>query len=74
MEKTKAEIRVNKDKVNRLVKYKYLTIENFLKHWGISRMRYWQIINQPHLSLEVPSLVKLAYFLEVDVKEIIEEK
>lgn len=65
------EIRVNKDFVNRLVKYKHGTIESFLEVYGISRMRYWQVLNQPHLSKEVPSLTKLADFLGVTVEEII---
>lgn len=65
------EIRVNKDFVNRLVKYKHGTIESFLDCYGISRVRYWQVLNQPHLSKEVPSLTKLADFLGVTVEEII---
>ncbi len=68
---SKCEIRVNKDFVNRLVKYKHGTIESFCKCYGISRMRYWQILNQPHLSKEVPCVGKLADFLGVKVKEII---
>ena len=65
------EIRVNKDFVNRLVKYRHGTIESFLDCYGISRVRYWQVLNQPHLSKEVPSLTKLADFLGVTVEEII---
>lgn len=71
MEKTKKEIRVNKDFVTRLVKYRHGTIESFLGCYGISRMRFWQILNQPHLSKDVPCLVKLADFLRVSVDEII---
>lgn len=65
------EIRVNKNFVNRLVKYRHGTIESFLDCYGISRVRYWQVLNQPHLSKEVPSLTKLADFLGVTVEEII---
>ena len=65
------EIRVNKDFVNRLVKYRHGTIESFLECYGISRVRYWQVLNQPHLSKEVPSLTKLADFLGVTVEEIL---
>ena len=65
------EIKVNKDFVNRLVKYRHGTIESFLECYGISRVRYWQVLNQPHLSKEVPSLTKLADFLGVTVEEII---
>lgn len=67
------EIRVNKDFVNRLVKYRHGTIESFLEVYGISRMRYWQILNQPHLSKEVPCLTRLAEFLHVTVDEIVKE-
>lgn len=69
----KCVIRVNKEFVNRLVKYKHGTIESFLKCYGITRMRYWQILNQPHLSKEVPCLKRLADFLSVSVDEIIKE-
>ena len=68
---SRCEIRVNKDFVNRLVKYRHGTIESFLDCYGISRVRYWQVLNQPHLSKEVPSLTKLADFLGVTVEEII---
>ena len=73
MGKCSREIRVNKDFVTRLVKYRHGTIESFLGCYGISRMRFWQILNQPHLSKDVPCLVKLADFLKVDVDEIIKE-
>ena len=67
------EVRVNKDFVTRLVKYRHGTIESFLGCYGISRMRFWQILNQPHLSKDVPCLTKLAEFLGVTVEEIIKE-
>ena len=67
------EIRVNKDYVNRLVKYKHGTIESFLGCYKITRMRYRQILNQPHLSKEAPCLKNLAEFLGVKVDEIIKE-
>lgn len=70
---TNCGIRVNKDYVTRLVKYKHGTIENFLKSYKITRMRFWQILNQPHLSKEVPCLQKLAEFLKVTVDEIVKE-
>ena len=69
----KSEIRVNKDFVIRLVKYKHGTIKSFLSCYGISRMRFWQILNQPHLSKEVPCLTRLAEFLNVTVNEIVKE-
>ena len=67
---SRCEIRVNKDFVTRLVKYKFGTIKSFLECYHITRMRFWQILNQPHLSKEVPSLVNLAGFLRVTVDEI----
>ena len=73
MGKCSREVRVNKDFVTRLVKYRHGTIESFLGCYGISRMRFWQILNQPHLSKEVPCLTKLAEFLNVKVEEIIKE-
>ena len=69
--KNSREVRVNKDFVTRLVKYRHGTIESFLGCYGISRMRFWQILNQPHLSKEVPCLVKLADFLKVKVDDIV---
>ena len=66
-------IRVNKEFVTRLVKYKHGTIESFLKCYKISRMRFWQIINQSHLSKEVACLKNLADFLGVTVEEITKE-
>lgn len=71
MAKSRCEIRVNKDFVVRLVKYRHNTITSFCEVYHITRMRFWQILNQPHLSKEVPCLTKLADFLGVTVEEII---
>ena len=71
--RSKSEIRVNKEFVTRLVKYKHGTIGSFLSCYGISRMRFWQILNQPHLSKEVPCLKGLAEFLQVPVEDLIKE-
>lgn len=67
----RCEVRVNKEFVTRLVKYKHGTIESFLECYGITRMRFWQILNQPHLSKEVPCIKKLADFLSVSVDDIV---
>ena len=67
----KALVKVNKEFVTRLVKYKHGTIESFLKCYGITRMRFWQILNQPHLSKDVPCIKKLADFLSVSVDDIV---
>ena len=67
----KSSIRVDKEKVNRLVKYKFGTIEKYLKEFGISRMRYWQVINKPHLSKEVKCLQDLAKNLDVSIETIL---
>ena len=67
----KCSIKLDKDKVNRLVKFKYGTIENYLKKEGITRMRFWQILNQPHLSKDVECLQNLASKLDVNIQEIL---
>ena len=64
-------VMVNKEFVTRLVKYKHGTIESFLQCYGITRMRFWQILNKPHLSKEVPCIKKLADFLSVSVDDIV---
>lgn len=69
--KKKASVVVNKDLVNRLVKYHYGTIENYLKKFSISRMRYWQVLNMVHISKDVKCLQDLASNLQVEVEQII---
>lgn len=70
-ERIKSLIKVDKEKINRLVKFKYGTIEKYLKEAGISRMRYWQVLNQPHLSKEVKCLQDLAKNLDVSIETIL---
>ena len=53
-------IQVNKDYVIRLIKFKYGTIEKYLKVHKISRMRLWQVLNKPHKQKDVKSLQDLA--------------
>lgn len=67
----KAAIRLNKEQVNKLVRFKFGTIENYLKANKISRMRYWQILNEPHLSKDVKCLQDLASNLEISIEEIL---
>ena len=69
--KKKASVVVNKDLVNRLVKYHYGTIENYLQKFSISRMRYWQVLNMVHISKDVKCLKDLASNLQVEVEQII---
>lgn len=68
---SRCEIRVNKDYVNRLVKFKFGTISNYIKKFNMSRMRYWQILNMAHLHKNVKCLTELASNLGVDVEEIL---
>ena len=67
----RAAIKLNKEQVNRLVRFKFGTIENYLKACKITRMRYWQILNKPHLSKDVKCLQDLANNLEVSIEEIL---
>lgn len=64
-------IRVNKDKVNRYVKFKYGTIEKFCKIIGYSRVRYWQVLNKPHLSKSEKCLQDLASKIDLSIEEIL---
>ena len=67
----RAAIKLDKEQVNRLVRFKFGTIENYLKTYKITRMRYWQILNEPHLSKDVKCLQDLANNLEVSIEEIL---
>ena len=64
-------IQVNKDYVIRLIKFKYGTIEKYLKVHKISRMRLWQVLNRPHKQKDVKSLQDLATNLEVSIDSIL---
>ena len=63
--------KVNKDYVTRLIKFKFGTIENYLKTFKISRMRLWQILNNPHIEKNVKSLQDLAKNLDVSIDSIL---
>ena len=67
----KAILKVNKDYVIRLIKFKYGTIEKYLKTHKISRVRLWQILNHPHSSKDVKSLQDLSNNLEVNIDTIL---
>lgn len=64
-------IQVNKDYVIRLIKFKFGTIENYLKTFKLSRMRLWQVLNMPHNSKDVKSLQDLSRNLEVNIDTIL---
>ena len=67
----RAKIRLNKDLVNKLVKYKYGTIEAYLQANKLTRMRFWQVLNRPHLTKDTKCLQDLARNLEVNIEEIL---
>lgn len=67
----RAKIILDKDKVNKLVKGKFGTIENYLKYAGITRMWYWQILNRPHLTRDTKCLQDLSRNLEVSIDTIL---
>lgn len=65
------EIKLNKELIKRHIKFKYGSIKNYLKCANITKTRFWQIINQPHLSTESPCIVRLAKDLDLTTGEII---
>lgn len=67
----KCSVRVNKELVKRLIVWKYGSIKNYFTQLGISKMRFWQIMNQPHLSKDVKCLQQLANDLELSIDEIL---
>lgn len=71
LEKRKAKVVLDKEKVNRLVKYKYGTIEAYLKKFHLTRMRFWQILNRPHLTKDVKCLKDLADNLNINIDEVL---
>ena len=67
----KCTIRVNKDFVKRRVQYLFGSIGNYCHYADISRVRFWEIVNTPHLSKEAECLQKLANYLQVSIDEIL---
>ena len=67
----KCTIKVNKEVVKREVVYKYGSIINYCRHAGISKMRFWQIVNTPHLTKEVECLQRLTRDLGLSIKQIL---
>ena len=64
-------VRVNKDYVKRLVLFKFGSIKNYCHFADISRVRFWKIVNQPHLSKNEECLQKLASYLQVSIDTIL---
>ena len=64
-------IRVNKEKVKRLVLYRFGSVKNYCHFADISRTRFYQIINAPHLSKNEECLQKLSHYLQVSIEEIL---
>lgn len=62
---------VDAEKVNRLIKFKFNTIEAYLQKYSISRQRLWDILNRPHSSKNAKCLQDLANNLEVSIDTIL---
>lgn len=73
MTRSKCTIMVDKDTVKRLIKFQYGTVANFASKYGVSRMRLWQIVNEPHVSADNPSIKKLARMLMTTTRSITKE-
>ena len=67
----KATIQVNKERVKKLVKFKYGSIENYLKKYGISRQWFELVLSKRHLSKDNKSLQDLSKNLEVSIDTIL---
>lgn len=67
----KCSVKVNKDLIKRETIYKYGSITNYCKYAGISRYRYWQIVNEPHSSKDVECLIKLTKDLNLSIDTIL---
>ena len=63
--------RVNKEKVKRYIVFKYGSMKNYCENFNISKMRLWQIITKPHLSIDVNCLQNLAKKLDLSIDEIL---
>lgn len=64
-------IRVNKELVKREVIYKFGSITKYCDYCCISRTRFWEIVNKPHLSKEALCLRQLARDLNLSVEDIL---
>lgn len=67
----KCTIRLNRELVKRHVYFHYGSIGNYCDLNNISRVRFWEIVNKPHLSKNEECLQKLAKNLHVSIEEIL---
>ena len=67
----KCSIKLNKELVKRHVLFKFGSIKNYCEFAEISRVRFWQIVNKPHLTKEEKCLQTLASNLEISIDKII---
>ena len=67
----KCHIWVNKETVIRLVNYKFGSVTRYTEKKGISRVRFYQIVNEPHLSKNSKCLQDLAKDLQVSIETIL---
>lgn len=68
----KCKIRVNKELVKREVLYKYGSITNYCKKHSISLVRYYEIVNTPHNSVDAKCLQELSQNLNLSIYDILE--
>lgn len=64
-------IKVDKEMVIRLVKYKYGSVKAYAKTNGISRVRFYNIVNNPHVSKDEKCLQILAFNLGTSIETIL---
>lgn len=68
----KCQIRLNKELVKRYVVFKYGSIKNYCEQVGMSRVRFWEIVNKPHLSKEAKCLQDLSKNLGISISDILQ--
>lgn len=64
-------IRLNKELVKRYVYFHYGSIKEYCEKNNISRVRFWEIVNRPHLTKNGECLQKLAKNLHVSIETIL---
>ena len=73
MTKNRCTVTIDKEAVTRLIRLRYNTINSFVKAMGVSRVRYYQILNESHMDRNVPSIKKMAMLLMTSTKSITKE-
>ena len=63
-------VKVDKDKVIRLVCYRYKSVANYCRRKPISRARFYEILSTPHRSPIEKCLLELSWDLGVCITDI----